>query len=132
MSITMRWHNEEQRILYMIYEGRWTWGQYYETAEAAKQEIRMASPHRVDIIALMTGSFVPSGSSQMHGESVVKNAEPNMGLIVIVSTSYLVNMLMSVSAKVNKEMREKYRSTRSIEEAESIIAESRQKSSYDA
>jgi hypothetical protein len=129
MSFDIQWHKQDKDIIYIRYSGAWTWEEYYKAAAIAKDWIRQAHPRRVDIIAHMDGSYLPRGSTETHGESAIRNREPNLGCIVVVTNSYLVSVLMGVSFKVSKSMREIYRTARSIPDAEQLIAGERQKMS---
>ena len=126
MPVRIEWDNPQQTILHVCYEGQWTWKEFYD---AAKDCAALAStvPHRVYIIAEMSGGFLPPGAPFVHSEKVMKQGNGNMGFVVVVSSNRFINGLMSVSSRIVPKWGEKYCTATTIEQARALIEQDQQK-----
>jgi hypothetical protein len=125
MPVHVEWDNPERTIIYVRYEGRWTWEEFYQAVQDT-QELSATVDYRTDIIAHMIDGFIPHGAPFVHSQNAVKQKNNMLGRIVVVSDSRFVQGLMSVSARINPNWKEKYSAATTVEEARSVIQKERQ------
>jgi hypothetical protein len=122
MPVHVDWDNDEKTIIYALYEGQWTWEEFYGAIRQC-QEMNATVPHPVHIIAHLRGNFLPRGAWVSHSENAIKRSNSSMGFIVIVTESQFLQSLMRVSSTVSPKWRETYRVARTVEEARTLIAQ---------
>jgi hypothetical protein len=125
MPVHVQWDNPEQTVIYVRYEGRWTWEEFYQAVKET-QELGASVGHRIDIIAHMMDGFVPHGAPFVHSQNALKQKNATLGRVVVVSDNRFVQGLMSVSARVNPRWKDKYSTATSVEEARLLIQKDRQ------
>jgi hypothetical protein len=124
MPVHVRWDDPEHTIIYVRYEGRWTWEEFYQAVHDT-QELSATVDHRIDVIAHMLDGFIPHGAPFAHSQNALKQKDARLGRVVVVSDNRFVQGIMQVSARVNPRWKEKYSTATSVEEARSLIQKDR-------
>jgi hypothetical protein len=124
MSVTVRWHGENQRIIYYEFVGSWTWAEF---EPAYDETIRMMDSvdHRIDfILDMLKVEHIPAGAIQRLKRAADFN-HPNMGLAVYVGLHPMIVPLGRIFLKLYPKSATFYPVdlARTITEAEAILAE---------
>lgn len=126
MPINVTWANQEQDIVFLDYEGRWTWDEYFNAMKQLGQFIASVN-HRVDAIANMKPGIMPtSGSAMTAARTTLRGLPPNRGVIVIV-TNPLIGAMLTIFRQFDRDMGNLLRAANSVEEGYTIIQQERQK-----
>lgn len=94
MAVSIR-YEEEGRIVVWVFEGSWTWEEYYEKRDAVNAAVR-ASAHQVDMIIDMTKSKLLPKNLMSHARSAVRVAPPNIGKTVFVGSNAILHAFFKV------------------------------------
>lgn len=122
MGVNIQWYDEDEKIILIRYGEHWTWEEFHDAAETSRQWAEQTPYERVDIIAYMESGFVPGKITRLvSSDNAVRNPARNVGLIVLVTTNNLINMLATVTVRVIPSTRFKYRLASTIQQAERII-----------
>ncbi|MDX2075554.1 MAG: hypothetical protein SFZ02_03930 [bacterium] len=85
MPISVR-YEDDNHIVVWVFEGRWTWEDYYSLRDTVNDTIE-ALPHTIDMIVdISNGSILPK-SVLSHANSAARKAPENIDMIVIVGPS---------------------------------------------
>ncbi|MBI1257227.1 MAG: hypothetical protein GC204_07125 [Chloroflexi bacterium] len=96
MNLQVEWDNPEKTIIRITYTERWTWSDFYE-ANAAAIAMMNSVPHTVHFLADFRQSrSLPLGGAITHARSALSNMPDNWGLLVIVSTSTLIQRMVTI------------------------------------
>ena len=126
MAILVEWFSQENQILLMRYQGKWTWEQHYSAVATCKVLMEESPVDRVDVIATLEDQFFPSGTNiSSHALHSIQFPINNLGLIVIVANNRLISGVLSFALRATRRTRLHYRATTSLKDAEDIIARSR-------
>lgn len=120
MPIFVQWDNPEKTIIYIRYE-RWTWDDYYD-ALSESTVLSKTVEHPIDIIADLADSLVPKGGTISHAAAALKQDNPRVSLIVLVTPNRFVQSLTQISFRVLPDFKKKYRMVSTVEEARALIA----------
>lgn len=85
MSVTAEWLDEEKTIACYEFSFPWTWGEFYTTRSAIREQVRQMT-HMVDFIGDFSGDrgiLPPSFITNIRNS--VESLPPNSGVIVIIS-----------------------------------------------
>src|SRR4051794_6074286 len=96
MKLQVEWDNAEKTIIRITYTERWTWSDFYE-ANMEAVEMMKSVAHTVHFLADFRQSrSLPIGGAITHARSALTALPDNWGLLVIVSTSLLIQRLVSI------------------------------------
>jgi len=125
MTYTIRWHDPEQTILYVVYPKGWTWDDFHKI-EMTVQDIlnQEREGGRVDVIADMQQGIIPKGSVIPHAASIDKGLHPRVGIATIVQQNPIARAV-SQSALRTVPNRGVYKLVESVAKAEEVIRQSR-------
>ena len=123
MSVTVRWYNDDKKIIYYEFTGKWTWEEF---EPAYDETIRMMDSvdHKIDFILWLNTDYIAPGAIQR-----IKRAadykHPNMGLAVYVGLHPMIVPLGKIFLKLYPKSAQYYPVdfARTIAEAEAILAE---------
>jgi hypothetical protein len=85
MPISVRFE-EDNHIVVWVFEGKWTWADYYSQRDSVNDTIE-AMDFSVDMIVDMTNGSILPQSVLTHAGSAARKAPQNLGMIVIVGPS---------------------------------------------
>lgn len=124
MPTSCRWDDAEKSIIYIAYEGNWTWEEYFEVADTSRQ-MALSVSHRVDYIGDFQGGISPRTGSQMsNGRKVMQNLAPNSGIVVTVDNAF-TRIQLSIFKAIDRRLGAIIHGASSVEEARRIIAQQR-------
>jgi len=99
MPITIRWDDQEKRIVRWDFEGAWTWREY-STAQQKSNEMMAAVDGTVDIIGNVSKSpSLPANALSFYRSSLNASA-PNIGTIILVGTSGFVHQMVGLFVRM--------------------------------
>ncbi|MFN8374862.1 MAG: hypothetical protein U0694_18525 [Anaerolineae bacterium] len=99
MPVNVKWYDEQQRVIWYAYEGRWTWDEFYQTFEQGNQMIESVE-HNVDtIIDLRRSSLLPS-NVMSRGNFMGSKLHPRHGKTVVVGANSFVQLLYDMFRKL--------------------------------
>ena len=122
MQLQVEWDNPEKTIIRITYTEKWTWSDFYE-ANTVAVEMMKNEDHTVHFLADFRQSrSLPIGGAITHARSALAALPDNWGILVIVSTSVLIQRLVSIfRTAFTGRMSIKTYSVTSIEEAYRVI-----------
>lgn len=122
MPTEAKWYKEEKTIAHFIYQGKWTWEEYYEGTYAL-YDLMKEVENNVDIIVeYAEGSHQPQGNAFVHWKNTSEKAPPNRGIMVIVGnaiTSAMTNLSNKLSG--NSWTQDGYHYAKTVDAAEEHI-----------
>lgn len=122
MSITVTWDNEDKTILRLTVEDRWTWDEYFASAQQARNEIS-AVDHPVDIIGDMLRSGpVPLGMPIRRFRYALDMMPANFRKAAIVGGSPFTRSLIIAFMQIYKKANEKMVLVHTIDEAYAALS----------
>ncbi len=126
MPITNYWLDAEHTIIKVDYEGRWTWDEFFVSADNGR-DLAKSVDHRIDYILDMRNGIIPrSGSTLTNSRTVMARRASNTGLFVILTTPFVKTML-NVFKNFDRENGAIMFAAATPEEAQALIDKSRQK-----
>ena len=126
MPITPSWYDDDHTIIYLQYEGSWTWA---ESQAATEQMVEMTQglDYSADIIVDMTHSpMLPSGITTQLGKIKANAQLDGLGLAVIVGVNRIMSAMIDIFTKLAPNLKKRMMVAKSIDEAERIIMDQRQ------
>ncbi|MEO8396381.1 MAG: hypothetical protein ABI700_25535 [Chloroflexota bacterium] len=123
MKLQVEWDNPEKTIILITYTEKWTWSDFYEANTVAVAMMKTVD-HPVHFLADFRQSrSLPIGGAITHARAALNDLPANWGLLVIVSTSILIQRLVSIfRTAFTGKMSTKTYSVTSLEEAYRVIA----------
>jgi hypothetical protein len=122
MPISVTWDNEDKTILRMTVVERWTWDEYFASAQQARNEISTVD-HPVDIIGDMLRSGpVPLGMPIRRFRFALDMMPANFRKAAIVGGSPFTKSLMIAFMQIYKKASEKMVLTQTIDEAYAALS----------
>jgi hypothetical protein len=126
MPTTCQWDDVAKSIIYITYEGDWSWDEYFEAAEVSRI-MAMSVDHRVDYICDFQKGISPRTGSQMaNGRLVMQKLAPNSGIVVTVDNAF-TKMLLKIFKSIDRKLGALIDGASSIEDARHIIVKARAK-----
>ncbi len=121
MSISVRWVDEAQTILYYEYTGPWSWPEYKEINEQAVA-LTAGVNHKVYVIADFRKSQLLPESALSSFRRSMKTSRFEFEFTVLIFESEFILRLLQLFRKLNQTQSQKLRTARSPEEAFALIA----------
>lgn len=129
-SIEVFWDNDERTIIYMLFEGRWTWDDFY-AADKQVIELEKDGADRVDVIVDLRQSAGLPPNTLLHVKNIADKQSEKIGLNVLVTPSPLIHSLYHVGARFYSRIGQYFCIADTPEDARRIIDETRQLASSD-
>jgi hypothetical protein len=124
MPTTCQWDDDSKNIIYIAYEGDWTWEEYFGTADVSRS-MALSVEHRVDYICDFQKSINPQSGSQIaNGRLVMQRLAANSGIVVTVDNAF-TKMLLKIFKAIDRQLGAFIYGASSIEEARRMIAKHR-------
>jgi len=98
MPVSIRQENEG-RIVVWVFEGSWTWEEYYEKRTAVNEAIE-ATPHPVDMIIDMSNSQLLPKNLMTHAGSAARNAPDNLRKTVFVGSNMILRTFFKMFSQL--------------------------------
>src|SRR5687768_7428235 len=106
MPITVKWENDDKRVIRVTYLGRWTVADAYGSRDQIRALVNEVN-HDVDSIHDMRQSGFLPPSILTHTREIMSEPVPQMRLIVLVGTNSFVQTMYNVFCKVYPRIIEK-------------------------
>ncbi|MBX3083673.1 MAG: hypothetical protein KF716_18715 [Anaerolineae bacterium] len=121
MSIQVRWDDHDHHIIYMDFDGKWSWSEFQD----ARRQVRVLAD-AVDypvyfIIDFSEGFPPPPDTLRVVYRSMIDHPR-NASTSVIVSQSAFVDTLYNIFVKAFPLLGDRLRLARNVEEARVILA----------
>jgi hypothetical protein len=121
MSITVSWDNSEHTIIQCVYQGAWTWTEFYAAVEEVNK-LETSVNHKVYILLDFHSSHMPGGvPSQFKRISQIQH--PNAGPMIIIGHNLFVRTMFDIFTRIQPQAAERYRFVSHRDEAYTLIAE---------
>lgn len=126
MGIELYWDNDEQTVMLVEIQGKWTWDDMYDALYKVKRISDKSSVVLGAIIDLSHGATFPGGSpfsvtSYGHGKRVLKMGEGGTGPIAVVGAAPFFRKVFGVLLSLDPEKLSHIRFVDTLEEAEAFM-----------
>ncbi len=121
MGVSTQWDNEEKTVIRYVYEGRWTWDEYYPAHQEAR-EMTKSVEHIVHVIVDVRNSTLLPKGALTHSRSALDNKPANEGITVIVGANFFIQVMANAARRIDPEPCKRYRFGSTIEEAHALLA----------
>jgi hypothetical protein len=100
MGIAIAWDNAEKTIVRFVYEGKWTWEDFYQTIARANEMMDTVNKPVVSIIDMQKSNFLPYGAA-IHIRNVIRQSQShnNSGISVFLQADVIVKAMIEVLRK---------------------------------
>lgn len=100
MTIQVEWMDDTQTVVRQIFNGTWTWDDFYKTSTESKQLIASVE-QIVHIFSDMRESeSLPMSGVLVHARNVLSNMPANWGLLVIITRNSFIRAMVSTFTSV--------------------------------
>lgn len=121
MSITIRWDNSTQTIIYCKPQNGWTWDDFY-TAFSQIGQMIASIPQSAYIIMDLSNGEMPSGNAIVHFRTAILQLPENIDAVIsVVTDGYKRTMVSVLKEMIHGKRSEMLHTTASLEEARSLI-----------
>lgn len=128
MSVNVSWDNDDKTALRYDFKARWTWEEF-DAATVQAFAMTGSVSHTVDSISnFETGAALPPNALFQFRRAMSK-APPNRGITVIVGGSMFIKAMVTTFSRLNKQLGERLLLADSLDQARTLLASRRQKSS---
>jgi hypothetical protein len=124
MGITVVWDDEAHTAFHWIFEGQWTWKQYYEAMYRSNAMARTVD-YPIDVIVDLQASRVIPSHVLSNIRAETADQPEKMGMIAIVGTNAFVNALINTLRRVNRRLKSRLFTVNSLEEARAMLRKHR-------
>jgi hypothetical protein len=127
MAIQTQWDDEQQQLIRVEVEGRWSWDELQMALECTIEMMDSVS-HKVDfIIDVSRSSLIPGGATQAAQSVATPETHRNEGVKVVVGANALMRIGYEAYRRINKSLgkQQDFHFTKTREEARAFIARER-------
>jgi hypothetical protein len=120
MGITVVWDDEAHTAFHWIFEGQWTWKEYYAAMYQSNAMARTVN-YPIDVIVdLQASKVIPSHVfSNIRAETA--DQPEKMGMIAVVGANAFVNALLNTLRRVSRRLQSRLFTANSPEEARALL-----------
>ena len=126
MSISISWDNEEKSVVRFVYQGKWTWEEFYEKIDAANAMMNTVDSPCVSIIDMRESNYLPKGAA-VHIRNVIRRSmsHNNSGISVFLQADVIVKAMIEVLKKSYPDILEntEWIYAKTLDEARKLAAE---------
>jgi len=95
MPIELLWDNKDKTVIRQVFDGRWTWEEFYQMNCNRIPEMMQSVDHTVHVFSdFSVARGVPIGGALTHARNVMRYYPENWGILVIVGANTFVNLLV--------------------------------------
>ena len=100
MGIAIHWDNSEKTVVRFVYNGKWTWEEFYNTIAQANAMMDTVSRPVVSIIDMRSSNYLPPGAA-IHIRNVIRQSQShnNSGISVFLQADMIVKAMIDVLRK---------------------------------
>lgn len=124
-SISIKFTDETQQCIHVIYDEGWDWYEFFETDETAKAMLN-GLDHKADFILELASQVLPKnvmGQFPKFVRGAASLTHPNSRRVVIVGSSHHLTVLISVFQSVYPNASKRVFLTETVEKAAQILSE---------
>lgn len=99
MPVSVQWADDEKSIMLWVFEGHWTWDDYYGIRDAANKQVSEVG-YEVDLIIDMSGSSALPSGVLTHARSAFSASPSNIGFTVFVGLSPVLRSFYTMFSKL--------------------------------
>ncbi|MFN8375084.1 MAG: hypothetical protein U0694_19685 [Anaerolineae bacterium] len=122
MSVRVFWDSDEQKIIWYVVEGTWTWDEMY-AAYYKGSELQKSVSHRFHAIIDMRRAVGIPPNTMLHVTNFSTIQVENLGIRAIVTTDTFVKSLFQIGAKFSSKLSQHFVMVQTVEQAYARIAE---------
>jgi ABC-type glycerol-3-phosphate transport system substrate-binding protein len=127
MGIELYWDNDEQTVILVEMQGKWTWDEMYEALQKVKRITDRSPVVLGAILDLTHGASFPGGSpfnatTYGHGQRVLKMGEGGTGPIAVVGANPFFRKVFEVFLSMDRDKLAHIRFVDTLEEAGAFMA----------
>jgi hypothetical protein len=125
--VTVKWDDDKHYVMLISYRKGWTWADHTR-ARADIDAMAASVPHTIDVIADVIGANqLPGGSALNEMTAALHAAPPNIGMIVVVGSSFVMRaVLQTVKTVTFNQVVSHIFLANTVDEARSLIRQRRQ------
>jgi hypothetical protein len=130
MGVQVAWDNAEKTIVRYVFEGKWTWEEFfpvYDNAIAMEKSV----PHRVHVILDLRKAIGVPANTLMQVKKISDKQPDNIGLNVLVTKSSFIHSLYQIGIKFYHKIDYYFRVAETIEAAYTMIDQAEAKNMVD-
>jgi hypothetical protein len=121
MSITVKWFNDEHKIVHWDIEGAWNWDDVYLSLDEANALLDTVDHTVHTIVDVRNSPLIPGGTiTQL--KNLVNKQHPQAGISVFVTTNTFARSVFMMFSKLTGKAGERFRLVATPEEALTLIA----------
>lgn len=124
-SISIKFTDDTQQCVHVIYGEGWDWPEFFETDETAKAMLG-GLDHKADFILELQSLALPKnvvGQFPKFVRGAASLTHPNSRRVVIVGTNQHINVLVSVFQSVYPNASKRVFTAKTVEEASQMLSE---------
>jgi hypothetical protein len=119
MSVRVMWDNQEKTILHYIYEGTWTWEEWYAAVGEARRMMERVE-HKVYVIVDAACQEVPPGALARFRHAASGETE-HVRMVILVGDNPFIETLFGIVRNIARGCVAKFTLAASLEDAYQII-----------
>ena len=123
MSISTTQYDNEQRVIFQKFDGKWTWEEFNRELKVLNTLAGSVSYNLVMLSDMSQTSIMPSGNILAQGRSVVGQIPDNITQIVFVIQSRLIEVFAGLVFDMMPKWRNRVKFVKTVEEGQKLVAE---------
>jgi len=123
MSISTTWYDNEQRVIFQKFAGKWTWEEFNRELKVLNTLAGSVSYNLVLWSDMSQTNIMPSGNILAQGRSVVGQIPDNITQIVFVIQSRLIEVFAGLVFDMMPKWRNRVKFVKTVEEGQKLVAE---------
>jgi len=123
MGVIVRWYDDQKKIIYYEFTGKWTWEEFEPTYDETLRLMDSVDYKTDFILNMLNTDHIPAGAIQRVKRAAEVN-HPNMGLAIYVGLHPMMRPLGKIFLKLYPKAAQYYPFdfANTIEEAEAMLA----------
>jgi hypothetical protein len=94
MAVKVEIEPTTSHVIFLKFEGTWTWTELYEASAKTRTILDVNQEQTFTIVCdLFEGAKLPQGSPFLYVRNAIKNPQPNVGFVVLASSSPYIKIL---------------------------------------
>lgn len=124
MGISVSWLNDEHSAIYMVFDGTFTWDEYYTATDAVTILMDNAEV-AVDIVAHLRTKILTKGIIGQFRPASAFLKHRRVGRIILIGADYYALTLINIFNRVFPNWENRALIVSSLEEAQTLVAQQR-------
>ncbi len=120
MTITVVWDDEAHTAFRWIFEGQWTWKEYYAAMYQSNAMARSVE-YAIDVIVDLRASHVLPSHVLSNIRAETADQPEKMGMIAVLGTNAFVNALISALRRISRRLQSRLFTASSLDDARATL-----------